>query len=58
MTIQKVKQLINGEFADSATEQWIELNNPATQEVIAHVPQTTPDEINQAVAAAKEAFKT
>lgn len=53
-----VKQLINGEFVDSKTEQWIDLTDPATQEVIAKVPQTTDDEINEAVAAAKEAFKT
>jgi len=53
-----VKQLINGQFVDSATEEWLDLTDPATQEVIAKVPQTTDDEINQAVAAAKEAFKT
>lgn len=53
-----VQQLINGEFVDSKTEQWIDLTDPATQEVIAKVPQTTDDEINEAVAAAKEAFKT
>ncbi|WP_296403115.1 CoA-acylating methylmalonate-semialdehyde dehydrogenase [Psychrobacter sp.] len=53
-----VKQLINGEFVDSKTDQWIDLTDPATQEVIAKVPQTTNDEINEAVAAAKEAFKT
>ncbi|MGP4847133.1 CoA-acylating methylmalonate-semialdehyde dehydrogenase, partial [Marinobacter sp. 1Y8] len=32
--------------------------DPATQEVIAKVPQTTNDEINQAVAAAQTAFET
>lgn len=53
-----VKQLINGQFVDSNTEEWLDLTDPATQEVIAKVPQTTDDEINQAVAAAKEAFKT
>ncbi len=53
-----VKQLINGEFVDSKTDQWIDLTDPATQQVIAKVPQTTDDEINEAVAAAKEAFKT
>lgn len=53
-----VKQLINGQFVDSTTEEWLDLTDPATQEVIAKVPQTTDDEINQAVAAAKEAFKT
>ena len=35
-----------------------DLTDPATQEVIAKVPQTTGAEINEAVAAAKEAFKT
>ena len=58
MTTQTVKQLINGEFVESTTSEWIDLTNPATQQVIAKVPQTTPDEINQAVAAAAEAFKT
>lgn len=53
-----VQQLINGEFVDSKTYEWIDLTDPATQEVIAKVPQTTDDEINEAVAAAKEAFKT
>ncbi|UNK05664.1 CoA-acylating methylmalonate-semialdehyde dehydrogenase [Psychrobacter raelei] len=53
-----VKQLINGQFVDSNTQEWIDLTDPATQEVIAKVPQTTNDEINEAVAAAKEAFKT
>ena len=52
-----VQQLINGEFVDSKTSEWIDLTDPATQEVSAKVPQTTDDEINEAVAAAKEAFK-
>ncbi len=55
---QKVKQLINGKFVESSTNEWIDLNNPATQEVIAKVPQTTQEEINEAVACAKKAFKT
>ena len=45
-----VKQLINGQFVDSNTSEWIDITDPATQEVIAKVPQTTDDEINQAVA--------
>ena len=53
-----VKQLINGQFVDSNTDEWIDITDPATQEVIAKVPQTTDDEINQAVAAAKAAFQT
>ena len=53
-----VKQLINGQFVDSNTSEWIDITDPATQEVIAKVPQTTDVEINQAVAAAQTAFQT
>ena len=53
-----VKQLINGQFVDSNTSEWIDITDPATQEVIAKVPQTTDNEINQAVAAAQKAFQT
>ena len=53
-----VQQLINGQFTKSTTSEWIDITDPATQEVIAKVPQTTNDEINQAVAAAKAAFQT
>ncbi|SLJ84415.1 CoA-acylating methylmalonate-semialdehyde dehydrogenase [Psychrobacter sp. DAB_AL43B] len=53
-----VQQLINGQFTKSSTNEWIDITDPATQEIIAKVPQTTDDEINQAVAAAKAAFQT
>jgi malonate-semialdehyde dehydrogenase (acetylating)/methylmalonate-semialdehyde dehydrogenase len=53
-----VQQLINGQFVDSNTSEWIDITDPATQEVIAKVPQTTDDEINEAVAAAQAAFQT
>lgn len=53
-----VKLLIDGEFVDSKTSQWRDVVNPATQEVLARVPFATEDEMNAAVAAAKEAFKT
>lgn len=53
-----VQQLINGQFTQSSTDEWIDITDPATQEVIAKVPQTTNDEIKQAVAAAQTAFET
>ena len=53
-----VQQLINGQFVQSNTDEGIDITDPATQEVIAKVPQTTNDEINQAVAAAQTAFET
>jgi len=58
MAPPKVKMLINGQFVDSRTSYWAEIPNPATQEVLAKVPFSTSDEIETAVAAAKEAFKT
>jgi malonate-semialdehyde dehydrogenase (acetylating)/methylmalonate-semialdehyde dehydrogenase len=54
----RVKMLINGQFTESTTPHWEEVTNPATQEVIAEVPYSTSDEIDNAVAAAAEAFKT
>lgn len=56
--IPTVKLLINGEFVESKTDQWRDVVNPATQEVLARVPFATQDEINAAVANAKEVFKT
>lgn len=53
-----VELFIEGEFVQSKTEVWIPVTNPATQEVIAHVPCATPDEMAQAIESAKTAFKT
>ncbi|MCG8672276.1 MAG: CoA-acylating methylmalonate-semialdehyde dehydrogenase [Pseudomonadales bacterium] len=53
---QRVPQLIAGEFSQSATSEWIDVTNPATQEVIAQAPCATPAEVQQAVDSAKQAF--
>ena len=55
MTTQ-VQLFINGEFVHSKSEKFIPVTNPATQEVIAQVPCTTPDEMEHAISSAKEAF--
>lgn len=56
--IPTVKLLINGQFVESKTTVWRDVVNPATQQVLARVPFATDEEINAAVASAKEAFKT
>ncbi|CAE6901571.1 Methylmalonate-semialdehyde dehydrogenase [acylating] [Pseudomonas marincola] len=56
--VPTVKLLIDGKLVESKTSQWRDIVNPATQEVLARVPFATPDEMNAAVASAKEAFKT
>ena len=56
--VATVKLLIGGKFVDSTTTQWRNIVNPATQEVLARVPMATREEVDAAVAAGKEAFKT
>jgi malonate-semialdehyde dehydrogenase (acetylating) / methylmalonate-semialdehyde dehydrogenase len=53
-----VKLLINGALVESTSDEWREVRNPATQEVLASVPFATDAEIAAAIAAAKHAFKT
>jgi malonate-semialdehyde dehydrogenase (acetylating)/methylmalonate-semialdehyde dehydrogenase len=50
-----LRNYIGGKFVDSEGEL-IDVINPATSKVIAKVPLSTQNEINAAVAAAKEAF--
>ncbi len=47
--------LINGEWV--TTSDSLEVDNPATGEVIASIPQLDADAVNQAVTAANDAFK-
>lgn len=56
--VPKVKNFINGKFEDSKTTTWIPLYNPATQELLCQVPQSTPEELKRAEQGAIEAFKT
>jgi malonate-semialdehyde dehydrogenase (acetylating)/methylmalonate-semialdehyde dehydrogenase len=54
----RLKNYINGKWVDSRSTDVRDIVNPATGEVIAHVPYSTPDEVKEAVRAAKAAFKT
>ena len=54
--LSTAKLLINGEFVESKTQQWLDIVNPATQEVIGLVPLATADEVQAAIASAKAAF--
>ncbi len=53
-----VKLLIDGAFVQSRTSEWRDVVNPATQQVLARVPFATVAEVDAAVTAAREAFKT
>ena len=54
----KLKFYINGAWVSSESNEKIEVINPANEELIGHVAAGTKDDINKAVLAAKEAFKT
>lgn len=53
-----IRLLINGEYVASRSAERLPIVNPATQQVLAHTPCATDDEVQAAVAAAKAAFAT
>lgn len=57
MKTDVLKNYIDGEWEESAAEETLEIRNPATDEIITHVPMSTVEEVDQAVKAAKAAFQ-
>ncbi|WP_173917470.1 CoA-acylating methylmalonate-semialdehyde dehydrogenase [Halobacillus sp. Marseille-Q1614] len=56
-TVKEIKNYIGGEWVEAATTRTEEVYNPATGEVIAHVPISTQEDVDRAVQSAKEAFQ-
>ncbi|WJE52356.1 CoA-acylating methylmalonate-semialdehyde dehydrogenase [Bacillus cereus] len=56
--VQTLKNYIGGQWIESISKQVEEIPNPATGEVIAYVPLSSREDLDRAVATAKEAFKT
>ena len=56
MRIKEIPLIIAGEKVQSKSTQWLDVLNPATQDVVARVPMATLDEVDAAVASAKQAF--
>ena len=55
--VPTVKLLIDGAFVESATNEWRDIVNPATQQVLARVPFATVAEVDAAVQAAHTASR-
>jgi aminomuconate-semialdehyde/2-hydroxymuconate-6-semialdehyde dehydrogenase len=55
-TMREVNNFINGEYCKGKKDQWIDSINPATEEVIARVVNSTEEDANAAIEAAKNAF--
>lgn len=47
---------LDNQFKDSESSLWIDLYDPATNNLVTRVPQTTDDELSAAVQSAKESF--
>ncbi|OMF59297.1 methylmalonate-semialdehyde dehydrogenase (acylating) [Paenibacillus sp. FSL R5-0490] len=56
-TTTVLKNFINGEWVDANTEKFEVVPNPATGEELARTPISTREDVDNAVQAAKEAFK-
>ncbi|MGG0126083.1 methylmalonate-semialdehyde dehydrogenase [Bacillus velezensis] len=56
--IRKLKNYINGEWIESKTDQYEDVVNPATKEVMCQVPISTREDVEYAVRSASEAFQT
>ena len=55
---QTLSNYIGGQWVKSTTKKYEEVPNPATGEIIAEVPISTKEDLDKAVAVAKEAFQT
>lgn len=54
--VPKISLYIDGRPVISTSGEWRDVINPATQQVVAHVPFATPEEVQWAVASARKAF--
>lgn len=54
----RVPLLIDGKAVQSTSTEWLDVLDPATQNVVARVPIATAAELNAAVASARDAFAT
>ncbi|MFD1388981.1 CoA-acylating methylmalonate-semialdehyde dehydrogenase [Oceanobacillus oncorhynchi subsp. oncorhynchi] len=52
---KKLKNFINGEWVESKTDKYEDVYNPATKEILAQVPISTPEDFEDAVQAAQAA---
>ncbi|XP_067939225.1 probable methylmalonate-semialdehyde/malonate-semialdehyde dehydrogenase [acylating], mitochondrial [Watersipora subatra] len=57
-TVTTTKLFLDGKFVESKTNEWVDLHNPATNEVITKVPVATQAEMEAAVSSCAKAFES
>src|SRR5947209_19334460 len=55
--VRTYQMYINGEWADSKSNKTFPVYDPATEKIIAQVPDANADDVSRAVAVAKAAFE-
>src|ERR1700736_3304719 len=55
--VRTYQMYVNGEWVDSKSNKTFPVYDPATEEVIAQVPEANADDVNRAVVAARSAFE-
>ncbi|MDN3558077.1 CoA-acylating methylmalonate-semialdehyde dehydrogenase [Halomonas maura] len=58
MSVREIPLYIDGQAVPSQSQEWRDVVNPATQEVVARVPFCSAEEVDRAVASAQAAFTT
>ncbi len=56
MTVNKLRYCVNNEWKDTTSHEYMSVYNTSTGEVMAEAPCCTKGEVNEAIAAAKNAF--
>lgn len=54
--VKVLRNYINGKWVESRSTETVDVVNPATREVLAHVPQSTREELDHAAQIAQDAF--
>src|SRR5437879_12087821 len=55
--VRTYQMYVNGEWVESKSSKTFPVYDPATEDVIAQVPDSNADDVDRAVAAAKSAFE-
>jgi malonate-semialdehyde dehydrogenase (acetylating)/methylmalonate-semialdehyde dehydrogenase len=55
-TLQDTRNFVDNKFLPSKTAEWVEVRNPANQNVVTRVPMSTDEEMAAVVASAQAAF--
>src|SRR4051812_42159694 len=57
-TLKSYRLYIGGEWVEAASDEALDVINPATEDVIGQVPQASVVDVDRAVAAARQAFES